>query len=36
LADNETNSLVRLPTLAQFQMFDIYSVSGKVMCEGEL
>lgn len=37
MADNETNSLVRLPTFAQFQRFDVYSVSGKIiMCEQEL
>ena len=37
MANNETNSLVRLPTLAQFQRFDLYSVSGKIItCEGEL
>jgi hypothetical protein len=37
MADNETNSLVRLNSLAQFQMFGIYSVSEKIiMCYGEL
>lgn len=37
MADSETNSLVRLPTLAQFQRFDLYSDSGKIIiCEVEL